>query len=155
MGRYVNWEFVANQFPVVSRAQNADEVNSFYIVHAEAELDGQLASYFTVPFSSNNLTAQQLAGLGTYIKMGLLRDEQLAPLVDTYNKRIERLKSGEESMIVVTDSGTIQTLDSTGANVSAIDSTTKGYHPVFGMGAIETFHVSSSQLQDEENEREF
>lgn len=153
MGRYIDWEFLANMYPVVNRAQSAPEVNSFYIIYAEAEVDARLSNAFTVPFSSNNLTAKELACMGAYLRMGLLRDDQIGAFREEYQARFERILSGDEGMVSITDSGTAVT-ELVGDTVrSAFASTTEDYHPVFGMGDVVDFEVDSSRLDAEERER--
>lgn len=147
MGRYCDWADVSGRYPEIAKSKDSTEVASGFIYFAEAELDSRLASKFTVPFSSNNVTAQDLAIDMTYLKVYQFKDPEKAEAIEkSVSARIDRLMKGESSMM--TSSGDL--LTSVGGTVY---STTGGYHPTFGMGDFGDLVVDSSQLQDEADAR--
>lgn len=146
MGRYIDWANVVGRFPSVNKYGGADQVDSGSILYAEAEVDARLSPAFTTPFSSNNLTAQDLAIDMTYLRVNPLRDEdKLRPIQERVDKLIAALLAGEASMI--TASG--DTIGSSTIGGVSPWSTTMDYPPTFGVGETEDMHVSSSQLYDE------
>lgn len=147
MGRYCDWAEVSGRYPEIAKSKDSTEVASGYIFFAEADIDSRLASRFTVPFSSNNVTAKDLAIDLTYLKVYQFKDPEKAKLIEeSINARIDRLLAGGSSMM--TTSG--DTLTSVGGTVY---STTGNYAPTFGMGNVEDFLVNSAQLQDEADSR--
>lgn len=147
MGRYCDWAEVSGRYPEIAKSKDATDVASSYIFFAEADIDSRLASRFTVPFSSNNVTAKDLTIDLTYLKVYQFKDPEKAKLIEeSINARIDKLLAGKSSMM--TTSG--DTLTSVGGTLY---STTGDYAPVFGMGNVEDFLVNSSQLQDEADSR--
>lgn len=146
MSDYITWKDVLNRYPVVDRVGGASEVGSAYVRYAERELEGMLTGFFTVPFSSNNLTAKDLAIDLTYMRISNLKSEDRKEFRDELMGRIQALKDGQASMM--TTSGDV--LQAVGGTIY---STTQNYEPVFGMGDTLDFHVDSGQLLDEENAR--
>lgn len=146
MGRYITYSDLAARYADIDRISSAD-VDSYHIVFAENELDGMLSSRFTVPFSSNNLTAKDLSMDLAYLRVGNFSIENRKILRDEVMARIERLKRGSEDMLL-DDGTTLQTVGET------VWSNTQDYHPVFGMHDSKWLSISSEQLEDEEDERE-
>ncbi len=152
MGRYITWADIANTYPSAVKQRTADEVGSWHIVQAEAAVDGRLASKFTVPFSSNNITARELAIVETVLRLNAFQESRREEIKKELDERYKRLLNGTELMIAVTSG------DVVGSTVAPSDGTawssTKDYTPVFGMGEDSEFRVDSSQLYDEEQDRE-
>lgn len=146
MGRYINWDNVVSRYAAVNKRGGADEVDSYSIIYAEAEVDARLSPAFTTPFSSNNMTARDLAIDMTYLRINPLRDPaKLKPVQDRVDALIKALLDGKASMI--TDSG-----DAIGpSSVGGVSpwSNTMNYPPTFGVGETEDMYVSSAQLYDE------
>ena len=149
MGRYINWDDVTDRYSLLAKGSyaGADEVDSAHITYAENELDALLASTFTVPFSSNNLTAKDLSIDLTYCRVGNFKLKEQKEFKEMIMDKINMLKNGDMSMI--TDSGDVLTTGGT----TQIWSSTEDYHPVFGMGDTIQFEVDSSRIIDEENDR--
>lgn len=149
MGRYITWDDVIDRYRVLSKdsKDGSSEVESAFIFYAEHELDALMAPAFTVPFSSNNMTAKDLAIDLTYCRAGNFKISEQKEFKQSIMDRIDMLKKGEMSML--TDSG--DTIDTSGS--TSAWSTTKDYHPVFGHGPTEHFEVDSSQVVAEDNER--
>lgn len=154
MGRYIDSEKVIvryGELDDVSSGGLFSTLDSHYIVYAEAELDSRLASAFTVPFSSNNLTAQDLSIDLTYLKAASLTQQEAEMLTERIDFKIDQLLKGRSKMLTITDSGTAEVGDSRDA---VAWSDTKDYHPVFGIGSILDFAVDSSRIEDEQDERD-
>lgn len=141
MGRYVTLTDLVTKYSQLTQISSV-EIDSYHIAYAENQLDGMFAGYFTVPFSDNNMTAKDLALDLAYLSAGNIKEEDYKALYDRLLNRVMRIKNGDEGMVTV--DGTI--LQSGG---SAIWSTTKDYHPVFGMGSELDFTVDSEQVDDE------
>jgi len=149
LGRYITYDDLVDRYRQLANdsKDGSTEVGSAYIVYAENELDGMLASTYTVPFSSNNLTAKDLSIDLAYLRIGRFKDKGRKELKADVMERINMLKSGEMGML--TDAGEVLT---SGGQVTAW-SNTKDYHPVFGMGDTIHFDADSQQVIDEENDR--
>jgi len=125
-----------------------DAVDSQYIMYAENELDQRLGPYFTVPFSSNNITARDLSIDLSYAKVVIYDDpDKYKAIIEHVDMIIGDLIAGK--MAMVTDSG--DSLFSSSTNEAW--SNTQNYHSAFGMGDFDTFLVDSNQLQAEEDAR--
>lgn len=149
MGRYCTVSEVKTRFRRVEDVTSyPDAVDSAYIVFAENELDGRLASYFTVPFSSNNLTAKDLSVDMTYAKIIQYDDpEKYEAIMGHVDKVIGDLILGDTHMVV--DDGTLLY----SSNIDDAWSNTEDYHSAFGMGDFLDFAVSSEQIDDEREAR--
>lgn len=141
MGRYCTIDEVRGRWNELD-TMSKFEVTSYHLQYAESELDGYMAPYFTVPFSSNNLTAKDLAIDLTYLRVANLKSEERDSFRKEIMERIKMIQTGVMQMM--TDSGTALS----GASGQAW-STTKDYNPVFGMGDITEFRVDSSQVYNE------
>lgn len=147
MGRYIEWDDVVNRYSQISNIGDAGMVDSTYIIYAENFIDSELCPEFTPPFTSTNLTVKDLCIDVTWLKVGYIKSTNIKALKESVMSRIKRLKDGVSCMFFV---------DGTVANIGQggfVSSNTENYHPVFGMGDIESFSVDSSQIQDEESNR--
>ena len=143
----INWGDVTARYPELASIRDATQADSGYVQYAIAELHARLASFFTVPFSDNNLTAKDMAIDLTFAKLYRFKDPDKSAAVNSYvSGFIDALIEGRASML--TTSGDI--IDSIGG---AIYSTTQNYHPVFGMSNPRLWEVDSSQVIAEENAR--
>lgn len=145
IGRYIDWGDVLAMFPQAGRGPSAEQVNSYHILYAEAEVDGLLASNYSTPFSHTNLTVKELATIATFLRMGILKDSKYDDVSKMFYDRIQRINDGKEAMLVSSSNGNIaaQFRD------SGAWSSTMNYSPTFNMLPVEYQNVSSSQLQDE------
>lgn len=149
MGRYATWSDCLIRYGDLSRVTSGDvnAAESSYIVHAENRVEARLASKYTVPFSSNNLTAKDLTIDMAYLMVMAVKDpEKTATLKELLDERFDNLLSGKEVML--TDAGVLS-----GFVGDTIWSTTQGYHPTFGVGDDLDFVVSSDRMWDEEDAR--
>lgn len=146
MGRYINWDDIVLKYPATASRGGATEIGSAYIGYLEAEVDGKFSGFFTIPFSSNNITIRDICTDLAYSRIGNFKIKERQEFQKSIMDRIDGIKMGAESMI--NDDGTA--LNSVGGT---IHSNTQDYHPVFGMGDTLSFVVDSSQVQDEESAR--
>lgn len=143
----IDWSDVNRRYPETLKIADATQADSSWVMYAVAELHARLASGFTVPFSSNNLTAKDLAIDLTFAKVYRYKDTEKAAAVTSH-------VAGQINMLL---SGAMQMLTTSGeAIVTAggpVFSTTQDYHPTFGIGPIEYSAVSSAEIVSEQNER--
>ena len=143
MGRYIDWADVTHRYKSLGRDFDATKVNDQFIPYAEAYVDGKLGVAFTLPFSSNNLTVKDLCINLVYIKVGNLKTKDSNDIKKMVDDTLKDIVGG--SHLMITASGDSIAMDNAGLTwVEGSD-----YHPVFGMGDIEDFHVDSSQLYTE------
>lgn len=145
MGRYATAQEVVDRYPLCNNIGIA-KIDSGHLVFAENELDGLLGKYFTVPFSSNNLTAKDISIDLAYLRIGNFKVKEREEFRKSVMDRISRLVDGNEAMI--TSGG--EAIYSVGDTIGVSG---QNYSPVFGMGNIEDFHVDVDRIIDEANER--
>jgi len=149
MGRYITYS--ADLYPryrKLADVNSLSNIDSNYVTYAEAEVDGLLSPGFSVPFSSNNLTVKGLCIDTTLYKIWEYKDTTKAEVLrESIDRRIEALLDGAQHM--VTSSGDVIQMSGQDAW-----SETQDYTPVFGKGAIEDFQVDSTQLYNEEVDRD-
>lgn len=144
MGRYCTYSEVITRYRKASDVGSV-AIDSNYIVFAENDLDSKLGKHFTVPFSSNNLTAKDLAIDLSYARVIRFSDAELATKInDTIGKTIDDLVNGNIAML--TSSGDTM-YSSTASNLAW--SNTMSYSPSFGMDDEMWLGVTSAQLTDE------
>lgn len=148
MARYIKWDNVVSRYKRIGELVDDVEMEDTYINYAEAYVDGQLATVFTIPFSNNNATVKDLCIDITFAKTQMVNDsdkfEEIMIHVGSY---IAALKSG--AMVMVVDSGVTITM-----NGEVVYSKNMDYVPVFGKGNVIDFKVDSAQLYDEGIERD-
>lgn len=140
----ITWQDVAGRYEEVQKYKDATQSASHYLPYAIGELESRLAPKFTVPFSSNNLTARDLAIDLVYLKVYRWKadPEKVERIEKHVADRIDALLAGKADMVL--DDGTLAT--SIGGTIY---STTQGYDPVFSVLPIEDAVVDSAQLQAE------
>lgn len=144
---YITWSDVAQRYSIVEDYVNnsVDRYNA--ILYAEGELGVKLSGAFTLPFSSNNVTAKDLTIDIAYAKTQMYRDVDKYKLVmDRINDVTKMLKSGNMGMVL--SDGTVIYADKNNSAAKAY-STTQDYPSVFDMGDVLDMGVNSSQLSDE------
>ena len=143
----IDWSDVNRRYPETLKHADATQADSSWVPFAIAELHARLSAGFTVPFSTNNMTAKDLAIDLTFARLYRYKDEEKAASVSSYiSRQIEMLLNGKMSMI--TTSG-----DSIASIGGTVFSTTDAYHPVHGIGPIEYSVPSSAEIQAEEDAR--
>lgn len=147
-----SWSHVLARYDELSKLPNvgsasavASATQTNLLNTAEAYVHGRLASRYTVPFSSNNLTAIDLIVDAVYVQNNMTRQPEKTKLLKEFlDERIKALIEGQSQMT-----------DASGAVVATIGgdviwSSTENYPPTFGMSDIEKAEVSSEQLYDED-----
>ena len=148
MGRYINWEDVVDRYSKYADVKDSGEANDGNIAYAENYVDMGLASSFSVPFSNNNIIVRDLSIDVAFAKILMFKDSEKADMILSHvNSVMAGLRDGVLTMI--TNSG-----DVIAQQGEPVYSKTMDYTPVFGHGDIEDFKVSSSQLYDEQQERD-
>lgn len=143
----INWADINARYPETAKLADATQADSSWVMYGIAEMEGRLSSGFTTPFSSNNLTAKDLAIDLVAAKLYRYKDSEKADMISTFvESQIKKLLDGKMAMI--TTSGDV--VASVGGTVY---STTTDYHPVFGIGPIEYSIVSSTEIIDEQEAR--
>ena len=134
---------------VENLSYNADDVNSYHIPYAVAEMHSRLANYYTVPFSSNNWTAKHIAIELTYARIAPVKDDQRDKIRQDALDLIQALIDGSASMI--TDSGDTISLSSSN---SPIYSSEEDYHPIFTVDDPEYWVADEDKIDDLRDERD-
>jgi len=143
----IDWADINRRYPETLKHADATQADSSWVPFAIAELEGRLSRGFTVPFSTNNMTAKDLAIDLTFARLYRYKDNEKAAAVTSYvSGQIDMLLNG--SMKMMTTSG--ETLQTVGGTVY---STTDAYHPVHGIGPIEYSLPSSAQIEAEQDDR--
>ena len=146
MGRYINFEDVRARYSV-TMDEGPYSVESTYIYYAEHELDSLLGQHFATPFSSDNVTAKDLAIDLTYLRVSNFKVTERKEFKDMIMTKIDRLINGDEAM--VTTSGSLQ--QTAGGTVY---SSSAEYEPVFTLLDETEQFVDRDQVEDERRERD-
>jgi phage gp36-like protein len=116
-----------------------------YLPQCESEINGALASQYTVPFSPVPPMISDLCVDLIYIKMKIM-EKSIEPLKNYYTERIKALQSG--AIVLVDSSGTVT--EPTG-NSTYID---EQYHSAFGPDDPINWQPDSDTLEDAEDTRD-
>lgn len=149
---YINYSDVIQRYPLLKTWSGNSPMLNDEIGYAEKELNGRLATHFSVPFSGAHPTIKDLSIDLTYYRTLRLRDpDKAAKFKDDIIGRINDIKNGDE--YIYTDSNTTITANATGA--SEIWSNLEDYHPTFSMLDADNAYsmVDSARLEAEEDER--
>lgn len=143
----VSWSDTTLRYGELSKLPDVSSASQVAMIQqAEAMVTGRLASRFTPPFSSNNLTVADLTIDAVFIQTQMTRQPDKAKsLLNWFNDRVGDLLSGAAQM--VTSSGEIAAT----TNGEPVWSSTEDDHPVFGMSHPLNWEVSSSmQIAEDE-----
>lgn len=143
----VKYADLAAQYPAVRESGIAAGDAEQHIQFAQAEIEGILSPYYTVPFSDDNLTAKDLVLRLSYSRIAPLSLEERGKVREEVIGRLERLTSGKEQML--TTSGTLSQ-----DAASAAWSSTEDYHPIFTIDNPINWVVDSRQIEDIRDERD-
>ena len=143
----IDWSDITRRYPETAKLNDATQADSSWVPFAIAELHARLAPGFTVPFSTNNMTAKDLAIDLTYAKMYRFKDVEKAESVMTYvGAQIDMLLAGRLQMVTTS----ADTLLASGGTVTLAGTPD---HPIFGIGPIEYAVVSSAEVIAEQSDR--
>lgn len=147
MGRYIDWADVVDRYPVLSNVGDAVKMDSTHIVPAESEVDARLAPVFTTPFSSDNVTAQDLSIQLVYLRAGYLKDDNWVNFKDYIDERFDRLTDGSEAML--TSSGDVLSSQDT----TEAYHTHSGYKPIFDLTDVVKQEIDPDLIDAEDDKR--
>ena len=148
---YVEFEEVIARYDILkSWGETETEVTEDLIYYAEVELNGRLASHFSVPFAVAYPTVKDLTIDLCYYKSLVTKDPKKAELIhDAIIGRIEDIKEGKEYIYTGSD-----TIIPAGAS-QEIWSPVMDYYPVHSMldaGDVHT-QIDPDRIEDLEDER--
>lgn len=148
MPQVCSWSDVLLRYGELDKLPNVSSSATYQaqlIDLAEAAVNARLASQYTTPFSSNNLTAKDLIVDMVYVQNNLTRQPEKTKLLKDYlDERFKALLSGAADMITSSGTAAATVIGET------VWSSTENYPPVFGMSDIEKSIPSSEQLYDED-----
>ena len=144
MGRYINWDDVANSYPDWAKAASANSVGNLWIPRAEDEVDARLAPKYAVPFTPVPGVVRDLCIDLAYFKLAFASEkgEKLGEILES---RFKALLDG--SMVLTTSAGALSTAE-------RAFSTHQDYHTAFGVDTDLNWQVSEDQAEDEQEARE-
>jgi phage gp36-like protein len=142
MGRYINWDDVANSYPDWAKAASANTIGNLWIPRAEDEVDARLAPKYAVPFSPTPGVVRDLCIDLAYYKLVFASDKG-KELKESLKERFKALIDGT---MVLTVSGSVL------ASGEAW-STHQNYHGAFGVDTDLNWQVSDRQAEDEQEAR--
>lgn len=142
MGRYIEWDDVANSYPDWTKVAGANEAGNLWIPRAEDEVDARLAPKYTVPFSPTPGVVRDLCIDLAYYKL-VFATEKGKELKESLKERFEAILNGE---MLLTVSGTVLASD-------AAWSTHKEYHTSFGVDDPINWEVSQDWQEDQQEAR--
>lgn len=143
MGRYINWNDVANSYPDWAKAASANSVGNLWIPRAEDEVDARLAPKYSVPFTPVPGLVRDLAIDLAYYKLVFASDKGKA-LWDSLKERFESILDG--SMLLTTSAGALGTGERAW-------STHQNYPTHFGVDNDVNWEVSSAWATDNQEAR--
>lgn len=143
----IDWYDVNRRYPETAKLADATQADSSWVPFAIAELHARLSPGFAIPFSSNNMTAKDLAIDLTFAKVYRFKDVEKADAVMAYvGAQIDMLLAGHLQMITTS-------ADALLASGGTVTLTGTQDHPIFGIGPTEYSVVSSSEIIAEQNDR--
>jgi len=143
MGRYINWDDVANTYPEWAKAASANTVGNLWIPRAEDEVDGRLAPRYAVPFTPVPGIVRDLCIDLAYFKLAFASEkgQALGKILDA------RFKSILDGKLVLTNSaGALGTAERAW-------STHQDYPTHFGVDNPVNWEVSSVWATDQQEAR--
>lgn len=149
-GKVISWSNVLARYDELSKLPNVSStsVQDDLIGMAEAGIHGRLASRFSTPFSTSNITARDLMVDMLYIQVNATRQpDKIKVLQEHLDGRIKALLTGQGDMV---DANGVVAAVMVGDTVW---SSSQNYSPVFGLGDVALAQVSSTQLTDEATAR--
>lgn len=147
MGRYIDWGHVVGRYKDASGFADASAMSSFWVGHAEAEVDGRLAVRYTVPFANTPtlcpLLVQDLAIDVTYQKLNIAKKKK-TELTASIKERFDGLLAG--TILITNSAGPI-------AGASNLSWSENSYHSSFGMDNPVNWGVDSQSIVDIQDAR--
>ena len=147
MGRYAEWDNVANRYPDIAKLAGSIELGDSWLAGAEDELDARLATRYAVPLAAPipGLIADLIVDM-TYWR-ATMRQESSVVLKEFIDERLSGLVDGS---IALVSSGTV--LGSSTAARASVD--TAGRHTSFGPDDPINWATDQDWIDDVEDARE-
>lgn len=148
---YITYTDITLRYPIIeSWGLTESHVNSHLIYYAEKELDSELATAFTVPFSDTTLPIIKDLAIDTcYYRTIITKDpDKVKAFKEELDRRISRLVSGQDKIIALDG-----TVIEPGSSTQEVWSTTEDYHPVHSMLGAEDSLIDPDRLDAEIAER--
>lgn len=148
MGKYIEWDDVVDRYPELESLGGADELAPVFIQFAEANTEALLRGFYTIPFSSNNITVKDLCIDCAFWRAGRLKLDDAVEVKSEYYEQISMIKNGMMAMV-----------DSAGNEVEGLSnptafSTTQSYHSSFGMDDPIEWLVDWDRIEDDMDSRD-
>lgn len=143
MGRYIDWDDVADTYSDWPKSVSANTVGNLWIQRAEDEVDGRLAPKYSVPFTPVPGIVRDLSIDLAYYKLAFASEKGKA-LGETLKERFEALLDGT---MILTVSG------SPLATTNQPWSTHKDYPTQFGVDNPVNWLPSSAWASDQQEAR--
>ena len=143
MGRYIDWEDVADTYPDWTKSFSANSAGNLWIPRAEDEVDARLAPRYSVPFTPVPGVVRDLCIDLAYYKLAFASEkgEKLGEILD---KRFQALLDG--SMILTVSGSPLPTTDQPW-------STHQDYPTQFGVDNPVNWLPSSTWAMDQQEAR--
>lgn len=150
---YASYDELTVRYPLLKTWGDASaaQISSHLIYYAGIELNGLMASHFSVPFSGNHPTIVDLnIELAYYRAIAQANPDEAEDVKERVLGRIKDMKEGKE--YIYTGSGTM--IAPSGGDLT-VWSSNEDYPPTMSMLDPESVYsgVSSDRLDAEENER--
>lgn len=150
---YITYANVLERYPMLKTwAANSPMLNND-ITYAEQQLNGMLATHYSVPFSGAHPTIKDIAIDLVYYRSLILKDpDHAAKMKEFIEGRIEGLKSGKE--YIYTDSNT--TIEPDATKAGEVWSNLENYFQTFSMLDADNSKsvIDPDRIDDEEDERD-
>jgi len=135
-----------NRYDLEVVGVNSAEVNDTWLPYGAVRINEALGKFYTLPFSSNNATANdlniQFSYLGVLLRTRNIEDSD--ELEDSLDKRIKALTTGNGGMSL--DDGALL---SSNSSLSKAWSSTEDYKGTFDMRQAEDQSIDKDLIQDE------
>jgi phage gp36-like protein len=143
VGRYINWADVTGRYKDFPKGPDATDAENYFIVQAEAEVDGRLAPKYSVPFSPAPYLVKDLCVDLAYYKANI-KQESSKLIRDDLERRFDAIIDG--TLLLTTSAGVVA---KTGDYAWASNS----YHSSFGLDDEINWQVDSYAISDIQDER--
>jgi phage gp36-like protein len=144
---YTTWESISNKYSGgAAKIANTAELSAVIIPGAEAEINGRLASRYTVPFDPVPAIISDLCTDLAYCKL-VIRDKKLYQQVKSYyDERMKMIEDG--TMTVVLSTGAVLSNESNFTGIDCED------HSVFGVDDPVNWQPDTDALDRAEGSRD-
>ena len=156
-GKYTNAADIAKLFPEVDTTGKSAEDQEFYIRLAEAEIDGHIATRYTLPFSSTPQLIRDVAVELSFIK---ILEASFTADARSSNDWVQSRRENLDKLLHKIADGIVSLVDSAGGiltqrtDLAGISSDTSQYTPTHGHGNVVFEIVDPDRREDEDDARD-